>query len=203
MKRLPTNNYRAMHAAYLSTFIPLSEDFFVRQARRRNAILVDVVPPASLGHFPQETIANGLTSRFGGYPSDFHVARYRQQEFIAFLPEWVQAEHLTRREILRLGELCLRCFAWDPYRGARQPLMIFNVWIRLVRLLYECWSSRTVAAIVGDFGRFVRADDFSIRMVDLSSYRCLITVNHLHDIPKNIEINFGDSSILVLIQIER
>nr|CAD1834382.1 unnamed protein product [Ananas comosus var. bracteatus] len=45
--------YRAMRArpAYLNAFVLLSEDFFARQNRRRNALLVDVVPPANLGHF--------------------------------------------------------------------------------------------------------------------------------------------------------
>nr|CAD1818318.1 unnamed protein product [Ananas comosus var. bracteatus] len=40
-------------------------------------------------------------------------------------------------------------------------------------------------------------------MADLSGYRCLIAVNHLSDIPENLEITFGDISISVLIQLER
>lgn len=46
-------------------------------------------------------------------------------------------------------------------------------------------------------------DDFSIRMVDLTGYRCLITVNHLSDIPENLEITVGDSSLSVLIELKR
>nr|CAD1817830.1 unnamed protein product [Ananas comosus var. bracteatus] len=40
-------------------------------------------------------------------------------------------------------------------------------------------------------------------MADLSGYRCLIAVNHLSDIPVNLEITFGDLSKSVLIQLER
>nr|CAD1822702.1 unnamed protein product [Ananas comosus var. bracteatus] len=40
-------------------------------------------------------------------------------------------------------------------------------------------------------------------MVDLTGYRCLISVNYLSDIPKNLEITVGDYSLLVLIQLER
>lgn len=48
------NIYHAMRArpTYLSAFIPLSEDFFARQNRCRNAILVEVIPPPNLGHWP-------------------------------------------------------------------------------------------------------------------------------------------------------
>nr|CAD1835355.1 unnamed protein product [Ananas comosus var. bracteatus] len=112
MNRLPRELYRAMRArpSYLSAFVPLFDDFAGRQNRRRNAILADVVSPANLGHFPQDTIANGLANRFGGSPSDFHVATYREREFVIFLPEWVPCDQLLRREILSLGALRLRCF---------------------------------------------------------------------------------------------
>nr|CAD1820321.1 unnamed protein product [Ananas comosus var. bracteatus] len=203
--RLPLNTYRAMRArlAYLCAFVPLSDDFSDRQNRRHNAILVDVIPPSSLGHSPQETIANGFARWFGGYPTDFHVAHYSERDYVVFLPEWVQSEHIVRREVLSLGDLRLRCYTWDPYRGARRPLLSYNVWVRLVSLPFECWSSRSVATIVDGFGRFIRADDFSVRMVDLTGYRCLIAVNHLSDIPENINLTFGDSSMSMLIQIER
>nr|CAD1835313.1 unnamed protein product [Ananas comosus var. bracteatus] len=205
MDRLPLPVYRFMRArpSYLSAFVPLSDDFIARQNRRRNAILVDVLPPANLGHFPQDTIANELASRFGGFSSDFHVARYRERDYVVFLPEWVPTDRLIRREVLNLGALRLRCYPWDPYHGARRPPLTYKAWIRFVSLPYECWSSRTVAALVGGFGRFIRPDDFSARMVDLSGYRCLIAVNHLSDIPENLEITFGDLSLYVLIQLER
>nr|CAD1823532.1 unnamed protein product [Ananas comosus var. bracteatus] len=40
-------------------------------------------------------------------------------------------------------------------------------------------------------------------MVDLTGYRCLISVNFLSDIPENLEITVGDHSLSVLIQLER
>nr|CAD1824988.1 unnamed protein product [Ananas comosus var. bracteatus] len=205
MDRLPMAVYREMRArpSYLSAFVPLTEDFYTRQNRCRNAILVDVLPPKNLGHFPQETIANRLASRFGGFPTDFHVAKFSQRDFLIFLPEWVPADQLIRREILSLDNLRLHCSPWNPYHGLRRASLTYNVWIRLVCLPYECWSSRTVAALVGGFGRFIRADDFSTRMVDLTGYRCLISVNFLSDIPKNLEITVGDHSLSVLIQLER
>nr|CAD1832399.1 unnamed protein product [Ananas comosus var. bracteatus] len=205
MDRLPMAVYREMRArpSYLSAFVPLTDDFFTRQNRCRNAILVDVLPPKNLGHFPQETLANRLASRFGGFPSDFHVAKFSQRDYVIFLPEWVPAAQLVRREILSLDNLRLQCFPWNPYFGLRRASLTYNVWIRLVSLSYECWSARTVAALVGGFGRFIRADDFSSRMVDLTGYRCLISVNFLSDIPENLEITVGDYSLSVLIQLER
>nr|CAD1817695.1 unnamed protein product [Ananas comosus var. bracteatus] len=205
MDRLPMSVYRAMRArpSYLSAFVPLTEDFHTRQNHCRNAILVDVLPPKNLGHFPQETIANRLASRFGGFPSDFHVARYSERDFVIFLSEWVPCYQLLRREILTLDDLRLQCYPWSPWSGARAMQLTYNVWIRLVSLPYECWSSRTVAALVGGFGRFIRADDFSVRMVDLTGYRCLVAVNYLSDILENLEITVGDWSRSVLIQMER
>nr|CAD1823672.1 unnamed protein product [Ananas comosus var. bracteatus] len=144
---------------------------------------------------PQDTISSGLANHFGGYPTDFLVAKHRERDFIVFLPEWVQSESLIRRELVSLGDFRLRCFAWNPYVGARRFLPPYKAWIRLVSLPYECWSSRTVASIVGGFGRFLRADDFTTRMADLSSYRCLVAVNYLSDIPENVEISFGGISI--------
>nr|CAD1829141.1 unnamed protein product [Ananas comosus var. bracteatus] len=172
-----------------------------RAARCRDPISRRTAP-ARLGHFPQETIANGLVRRFGRFPSDFH-ARYSERDFVIFLPEWVPSDELLHRKVISLDDLRLRCFRWDLHFGASRPPLTYNVWIRLVSLPYECWSSRTVAALVGDFGRFIRADDFSVRMVDLTSNRCLISVNHLHDIPENLEITFGDLLRSVLIQLER
>nr|CAD1822970.1 unnamed protein product [Ananas comosus var. bracteatus] len=107
MNRLPMAVYRAMRArpAYLNAFVPLSEDFFARQNRRRNAILVDVVPPANLGHFPQDTIANGLASRFGGYPTDFHVARTANETTSSSYRSGYRATFLSRGKSLVLKTL--------------------------------------------------------------------------------------------------
>lgn len=60
-----------------------------------------------------------------------------------------------------------------------------------------------MGALISGFGKFLRADDFTTRMADLTGYRCLIAVNHLLDIPENLEITFGDISISVLIQLKR
>lgn len=55
MNRLTLNVYRAMSArpAYLSAFVPLSDDFFARQNRHLNAILVDVAPLVTLATSPK------------------------------------------------------------------------------------------------------------------------------------------------------
>nr|CAD1821846.1 unnamed protein product [Ananas comosus var. bracteatus] len=83
---------------------------------------------------------------------------------------------------------------------ARRAILHDIVWIAcLWKLLVLPYG----AALVGGFGRFIRADDFSVRMVDFTGYRCLISVNHLSDIPENLEIVVGDSSLSVLIQLER
>lgn len=198
---LPIYHFMRARPSYLRAFVPLSDDFTSHQNRRRNAILVDVLPPANLGRFSQDTIANELANRFGGYPNDFHVARYSERDYVLFLPEWVPTKRLIRRDVLNLGAFRLRCFPWNPYRGAHRPPLTYKAWIRLVSLPYECRSSRSMAALVGDFGRFIRPNDFSARMADLSGCRCLIAVNHLSDIPKNLEITFGDLSISVLIQL--
>nr|CAD1844238.1 unnamed protein product [Ananas comosus var. bracteatus] len=156
--------------SYLRAFVPLFDDFTSRQNRRRNAILVDVLPPANLGRFSQDTITNELANRFGGYPNDFHVARYSERDYVLFLPEWVPTERLIRRDVLNLGAFQLRCFPWNPYRGARRPPLTYKAWICLVSLPYECRSSRSMVALIGGFGRFIRPDDFSARMADLSGY---------------------------------
>lgn len=120
MDRLPMNVYRTMRArpAYINAFDPLSDDFFARQNRRHNAILVDMVPPVNLDHLALETIENGLANRFKGYLTNFLVARYSERDFIVFLLEYVQSESLIGREIISLGDFRLRCFAWNPYNGA-------------------------------------------------------------------------------------
>lgn len=61
----------------IKAFVPLTEEFFERREQRRNALLVDVVGPSNLGHKRQGSIANGLARRFGGYPTDFLVARHQ------------------------------------------------------------------------------------------------------------------------------
>ncbi len=76
-------------------FIPLSEDFLNRQRQRQCAVLADVIGIANLGHPPQVTIASDLAARFGGFATDFLVAKHRERDFVLFLPEWVRPEDLV------------------------------------------------------------------------------------------------------------
>lgn len=84
-------------------YVPYTEEYVRRVEIRRNAILADVIRPANLGPDPIATIKAALASRFGGYNDDFAVARCRERDFAIFLPEWVPAAVLARREILTLN----------------------------------------------------------------------------------------------------
>ncbi len=64
-------------------FIPLTEDYFIRQRQRQSAVLADVIGRARLGHFPQDTIANDLAARFGGFSTDFLVAKHRERDYVS------------------------------------------------------------------------------------------------------------------------
>nr|CAD1843468.1 unnamed protein product [Ananas comosus var. bracteatus] len=151
MNQLPMNVYRAMRArpTYLSAFVPLSEDFFARQKRRHNAVVVDMASPANLGHFPRTPLHSASPTVLG-----------------------------------------------DTHRISMSPATANET-------SSSSCQNRTIAALVGGFSHFIRADDFSTHMVDLTGYRYLVAVNHLHDIPEDIEISFGDLSTSVLIQLER
>lgn len=202
MNRFPLGVYRAMRArsSYLSAFVPLSNDFFACQNRRRNAILVDVIPPSNLGHFPQDSIANGLVSRFGGYPSDFHVARYRERD--CRLPPGIGAVRTAPPQ----GDPHSGKSSFAAFLGTPTTVPVIPLSPRgrgLDRSVYYMSVGPPAHALVGGFARFIRADDFTVRMVDLSGYRCFVDINHLSDIPENLEISFGDVSISVLIQLER
>nr|CAD1835520.1 unnamed protein product [Ananas comosus var. bracteatus] len=93
-------------------FVQYSEEYLRRRELRRNAILADVIHPAELGPNPTSTIKNAIARRFGGYTDDFAVARYRERDYAIFLPEWVSAEVLVRREVLTLDGFRIRCFPW-------------------------------------------------------------------------------------------
>ncbi len=147
-------------------FVPLSEGFIARQEHGRNAVLATIVGPARLGHFPQDTIATDLATRFGGFASDFLAAKFRDRDFILFLQAWVRSEDLVSREFLRLPHYKLRCFMWNPYGGAPRSRLTFKAWITIVNLPYECWNAARAAAIVNGFGRFLRADDATVNLHD-------------------------------------
>ncbi len=55
----------------LKSYVPYTEELLRRTDLRRNAMLVDVVQPEDLGLAPQQTLANALAWRFGGYAHDF------------------------------------------------------------------------------------------------------------------------------------
>lgn len=60
----------------------------------------------------------------------------------------------------------MNCFEWGQYRHTTPHRLPFKAWINLINLPFECWSIPRVAAIVGGFGRFLRADENSKSMTD-------------------------------------
>ncbi len=69
-------------------------------------------------------------------------------------------------------------------------------------LPFECWSAKCVSAIVNSFGRFLKAADSSINMVDLVGFRCLIAVDNLAEIPESLSITLGDLLVSVFVILE-
>ncbi len=59
-----------------------------------------------------------------------------------------------------------------------------------------------MSPIVGGFGCFLRADDNSINIVDLTGYRCQVAVDDLADIPEHLTISLGDVVLTVPVRIE-
>ncbi len=186
----------------MKVFAPLTDGFFSRAEQRRNAVLANVVGPARLGHFPQGSIAEDLATRFGGLASDFLVTKYRERDFLIFLPSWVRAEDQVNRGSLRLPVCKLRCFQWNPYGGAPRSRLTFKAWIKIVSLPFECWSEARVSALVNCFGRFLRADDATVNMHDLAGFRCEVAVDDLSDIPESLAISLGDLVVTVSVRLE-
>uniref|UniRef100_A0A6V7QUJ1 DUF4283 domain-containing protein n=1 Tax=Ananas comosus var. bracteatus TaxID=296719 RepID=A0A6V7QUJ1_ANACO len=169
----------------MRVYVPYTKEYLRRRELRRNAVLADVIQPANLGTNPQRTIATVMARRFGGYTEDFGVTRYRDRDFAIFLPEWVSAEVLTRRE---------EC---TPHRVA------YRAWIRLINLPFESWTVARVAALVCGFRRFVKADDTTKAMTDLKAFICQITLDNLSDIPQNLSIVVGEEIFSVMVHLER
>ncbi len=186
----------------VKTFVPCTEEYSRRVELRRNAMLVDVDQPADLGLAPQQTLANALARRFGGYAHDFFVARYRERDFVVVLPGWVEAETLVRRHLLTLDGIWLRCFAWGNYWNARPHRSQFAAWIQLRNLPFECWTVPRVASMTSGFGRFVRADDTSTNLSDLRAYRCRIVVDDITEIPRRLAVVMGEEVIDVHVHLE-
>uniref|UniRef100_A0A6V7QSV4 CCHC-type domain-containing protein n=1 Tax=Ananas comosus var. bracteatus TaxID=296719 RepID=A0A6V7QSV4_ANACO len=95
-------------APVAKVFVPYTDEYLRRVELRRNAILADVIQPANLGPNPISTIKTTLASRFRGYKEDFAVARCRERDFAIFLPEWVPAAILIRRQVLTLNDFWIR-----------------------------------------------------------------------------------------------
>ncbi len=165
-------------------------------------MLADIIGRSNLGHFPQETIASDLAARFGGFTTDFLAARYHERGFVILLPDWVRPEDLINRGLTQLAHCRLRCFPWTPYRNAAPSRIAYKAWIKIENLPFEWLSANRMSAIVSGFGRFLRADDGSINIVDFTGFRCSIAVDDLADIPEHLEISMGDYVITVPVRIE-
>ncbi len=100
-------NRRRERPTSMKTFIPYSEEYIRRVDMRQNSMLVDVVQPADLGLAPQQTLANALARRFGGYAHDFFVAQFSDHDFVVILPGWVNAVTLIRRHLITLEAIWL------------------------------------------------------------------------------------------------
>ncbi len=94
----------------MKAYVPYTDEYLRRTELRRNAMLVDIVQLADLGQAPQQTLANALARRFGGYAHDFFVAKYRERDFAVVLPGWISAEVLVRWQIITLDNIWIRCF---------------------------------------------------------------------------------------------
>uniref|UniRef100_A0A6V7QYA4 CCHC-type domain-containing protein n=1 Tax=Ananas comosus var. bracteatus TaxID=296719 RepID=A0A6V7QYA4_ANACO len=183
-------------------FVPYTEEYLRRRNLRRNAVLADVLRPANLGLDPVSTIKQALARRFGGYNDDFAVARHRERDFAIFLPEWVPAEMLIRREVLTLDTFWIRCYTWGQYRDARPHRSRYQAWIRLLNLPFEIWTVPRVASIVSGFGRFVKADRGTLAMTDLRAFRCQIVLDSLLDVPQICRSSVDEESHPVMVHLE-
>ncbi len=183
-------------------YIPYTEEFLRRTDLRRNAMPVDLVQPDDLGLALQQTLANALARRFGGYFHDFFVAKYRERDYVVILPGWVSAETLIQRHLITLEDIWLCCYNWGPYWNARTHRSHFSTWIQLRNVPFECWTPARVASMISGFGRFIRADDTSKNMNDLRAYRCRIAVDDIREIPQRLAIVLGDEIIDIIVHLE-
>nr|CAD1831643.1 unnamed protein product [Ananas comosus var. bracteatus] len=117
-------------------------------------------------------------------------------------PEWVYAKVLIRREVTTLDGFWIRCYPWGQYRSVRPHRVSHRAWIRLINLPFECWTIARVAALVGGFERFVKADDITKGMTNLRTFRCQITLDSLRDIPQNMAIVLEEEVFSVRIHLE-
>ncbi|OAY65254.1 hypothetical protein ACMD2_16588 [Ananas comosus] len=184
-------------------FVPYTDEYLRRVELRRNAILADVIQPANLGPDPISTIKTALASRFAGYKEDFAVARYRERDFAIFLPEWVPAAVLIRREVLTLNDFWIRCWPWGRNRDARPHRVQYKAWIRLINLPFEIWTVARVAALISGFGRFIKADEETKAMTNFRAFRCQIALDSIYNIPQNLSVIIGEELFPVMVHLER
>nr|CAD1839827.1 unnamed protein product [Ananas comosus var. bracteatus] len=184
-------------------FVPYTEEYLRQIELRRNAILADVIEPANLGPEPITVIKTALASRFGGYTEDFAVARCRERDYAIFLPDWVPADVLIRRQILTLNGFWLRCWPWGRHRDVRPHRVLYKAWIRLINFPFEIWSVARVAALVSSFGRFIKADNVTKAMTDLQAFRCQIALDSIYNIPQNLSVIVGEELFPVMVHLER
>nr|CAD1819540.1 unnamed protein product [Ananas comosus var. bracteatus] len=190
-------------APVAKVFVPYTDEYLRRVELRRNAVLADVIQPANLGPDPISTIKTALANRFGGYKEDFTVARCRERDFAIFLPEWVPAAVLIRREVLTLNNFWIRCWPWGRYRDARPHRVQYKAWIRLINLPFEIWSIARVAALISGFGRFIKADDETKAMTSFRAFRCQIALDSIYNIPQNLSVIIGEELFPVMVHLER
>uniref|UniRef100_A0A6V7QXD9 DUF4283 domain-containing protein n=1 Tax=Ananas comosus var. bracteatus TaxID=296719 RepID=A0A6V7QXD9_ANACO len=86
--------------------------------------------------------------------------------------------------------------------NARPHRSGYRAWIRLLNLPFECCTIPRVAAIVGGFGRFVKADAVSRANLDLRAFRCQIVLDSLLDVPQNLSVVLGDEVFAVMVHLE-
>lgn len=147
--------HRRERAPIPKLYVSYTDEYLWRIQMRRNAILANVIQLANLGPDPVSFVENSLASRFGEYTEDFAVARCRERDFAIFLPKWVPASVLVRREVLTLNDVWIRCFTWGHYRYARPHRTRLRAWIRLINLPFEIWTVARVATLLSGFGRFI------------------------------------------------
>ncbi len=94
----------------MKAFIPLTDDFHKRQQQCRRAVMADIIGRASLGHYPQDTIASDLALRFGGLSTDFLVAVFHERDYVIMLPQWVRPDTLINNGLVHLSHCRIRCF---------------------------------------------------------------------------------------------
>ncbi len=195
-------NHKRGRVLSSKAYIPYTEEFLRRSELKCNAMLVDVVQPADLGLVPQQTLANALTRRFGGYSHNFFVARYRKSDYMIILPGWVPTETLIRRHLITLEDIWLRFYNGGSYWNTRPHRSRYTAWIQLQNVPFECWTPASIASMISGFGRFIRADDISKKMTDLRAYRCRIAVDDIREIPQCLAIVMGDEIVNIFVHLE-